>query len=66
MKAMVLNKICSLEENKAPLELANLKDPVPGDDEILVKSLSLWRLPYRAGQDRRKDFPAMPSSCSRP
>ncbi len=34
---MVLNKICSLEENKAPLELANLKDPVPGDNEILVK-----------------------------
>ena len=34
---MVLNKICSLEENKVPLELANLKDPVPGDNEILVK-----------------------------
>lgn len=37
MKAMVLNKICSLEENKNPLELMNLPDPVPGDKEILMK-----------------------------
>jgi propanol-preferring alcohol dehydrogenase len=37
MKAMVLNKLCSLEENKIPLELANLPDPVPGEKEILVK-----------------------------
>jgi propanol-preferring alcohol dehydrogenase len=37
MKAMVLNKLCSLEENKTPLELANLPDPVPGEKEILVK-----------------------------
>jgi len=37
MKAMVLNKICSLAENKSPLEMANLPDPVPGEKEILVK-----------------------------
>jgi len=37
MKAMVLNKLCSLEENKTPLELVNLPDPVPGEKEILVK-----------------------------
>ena len=37
MKAMVLNKLCSLEENKAPLELINLPDPVPGEKEILVR-----------------------------
>ena len=37
MKAMVLNKICSLEENKNPLELTNLPDPVPGEKEILVR-----------------------------
>ena len=36
MKAMVLNKICSLKENKNPLELVNLPDPVPGEKEILV------------------------------
>jgi len=36
MKAMVLNKICSLKENKNPLELVNLPNPVPGEKEILV------------------------------
>jgi propanol-preferring alcohol dehydrogenase len=37
MKAMVLNKLCNLEENKTPLELVSLPDPVPGEKEILVK-----------------------------
>jgi propanol-preferring alcohol dehydrogenase len=37
MKAMVLNKLCRLEENKTPLELTDLPDPVPGEKEILVK-----------------------------
>lgn len=37
MKAMVLNKICSLKENKNPLKLMDLPDPVPGEKEILVK-----------------------------
>ncbi len=37
MKAMVLNEICSLKENKNPLELVNLPDPVPAEKEILVK-----------------------------
>jgi propanol-preferring alcohol dehydrogenase len=37
MKAMVLNKLCSLEENKTPLELVHLPDPVPGEKEILVR-----------------------------
>jgi len=37
MKAMVLNALCSVEENKAPLELRDLPDPVPGENEILVK-----------------------------
>lgn len=37
MKAMVLNKLCSLEKNKTPLELTDLPDPVPGEKEILVK-----------------------------
>jgi len=37
MKAMVLNKLCSLEENKTPLELMNLPNPVPGEKEILVR-----------------------------
>jgi hypothetical protein len=34
---MVLNKLGSLEENKTPLELTDLPDPVPGEKEILVK-----------------------------
>jgi propanol-preferring alcohol dehydrogenase len=37
MKAMVLNKLASLEQNKAPLELVTLPDPVPGENEILIK-----------------------------
>jgi propanol-preferring alcohol dehydrogenase len=37
MKAMILNKLCNLEEDQAPLELVNLPDPVPGEKEILVK-----------------------------
>jgi len=37
MKAMVLNRITSLEEDKNPLEMVNLPDPVPKDNEILVK-----------------------------
>ncbi|MCI0697778.1 zinc-dependent alcohol dehydrogenase family protein [candidate division KSB1 bacterium] len=37
MKAMVLNQLCSLEENHTPLALADLPDPVPIDNEILIK-----------------------------
>jgi len=37
MKAMVLNDICDLSENKKPLELVDLPDPVPGNKEILIK-----------------------------
>jgi propanol-preferring alcohol dehydrogenase len=37
MKAMVLNAICNLNENKVPLELADLPIPVPHTREILVK-----------------------------
>jgi propanol-preferring alcohol dehydrogenase len=40
MKAMVLNKLCSLEENKTPLELIDLPTPVPREKEILVKVLA--------------------------
>ena len=34
---MVLNTLCSLEENKTPLELTDLPNPVPAEKEILVK-----------------------------
>lgn len=37
MKAMVLKGICTLEEEQAPLHLAELPRPVPGKGEILVK-----------------------------
>jgi propanol-preferring alcohol dehydrogenase len=37
MKAMVLNEICDLEANPAPLQLMELPDPVPAGDEIRVK-----------------------------
>lgn len=37
MKAMVLSKICSIEENKNPLEMIDLPLPEPSENEILVK-----------------------------
>ena len=37
MKAMVLNKICNMKENKNPLVMMDQPDPVPGDNDILVK-----------------------------
>jgi propanol-preferring alcohol dehydrogenase len=37
MKAMVLHKICSIQENTTPLQLVDLPDPFPGDREILIK-----------------------------
>ncbi|MBI5187923.1 MAG: zinc-dependent alcohol dehydrogenase family protein [Nitrospirae bacterium] len=37
MKAMVLNKICKLEENQSPLELVELPGLSPEENEILVK-----------------------------
>ncbi len=37
MKALVLNELCSLEKNPAPLELMELPVPVSKGDEILVK-----------------------------
>ncbi|MBC8553688.1 MAG: zinc-dependent alcohol dehydrogenase family protein [Candidatus Brocadiales bacterium] len=37
MKAMILKKLGSISDNKTPLELAVLPDPVPGETEILVR-----------------------------
>ena len=37
MKAMVLKGISSFRENKAPLNLVDMPEPVPGEGEILVK-----------------------------
>ena len=37
MKAMILNNISRFQDNKTPLEMADLPDPVPGNGEILVK-----------------------------
>ncbi len=37
MKAMVLNRICRLPEERSPLSLVDLPVPVPGDEEVLVK-----------------------------
>jgi alcohol dehydrogenase, propanol-preferring len=37
MKAMVLNKLCNLKENKTPLDLMELPVPLPGEREILLK-----------------------------
>jgi len=37
MKAMLLNRISSLRENREPLQMIDLPDPIPGEGEILVK-----------------------------
>lgn len=37
MKAMVLNQIGPLEQNKTPLSLATLPDPQPKDNEVLIQ-----------------------------
>ena len=37
MKAMVLKRLCSLSDNKSPLELATLPRPEPRSAEVLVK-----------------------------
>jgi propanol-preferring alcohol dehydrogenase len=37
MKAMLLKKLGSFSENKAPLELTSMPDPVPGETEVLVR-----------------------------
>ena len=37
MRALVLRGICNLSENRTPLELVELPDPVPRDNEILVR-----------------------------
>jgi propanol-preferring alcohol dehydrogenase len=37
MKAMLLNKIYNLNENITPLEMTDIPQPVPSNDEILVK-----------------------------
>ncbi|MBN2538764.1 MAG: alcohol dehydrogenase catalytic domain-containing protein, partial [Deltaproteobacteria bacterium] len=37
MKAMILKTISRFQDNKTPLEIVDLPDPVPGDGELLVK-----------------------------
>lgn len=37
MKAMVIDRICDLKEEKEPLKLVEMPVPVPRDDEVLVK-----------------------------
>ena len=37
MKAMVIDRICNLKEDKEPLRLIDMPPPVPNDNEILVK-----------------------------
>ena len=37
MKAMILNSITDLEKNQEPLALVNVPEPVPGDNEVLLK-----------------------------
>ena len=40
MKALILPQIVNLADNAQPLQLATLPDPVPRENEILVKVLA--------------------------
>ena len=40
MKAMVMREICNLNENKHPLELRDVPEPTPGENELLVRVLT--------------------------
>ena len=37
MKAMVLKSISNIRENRTPLTLVDMPEPVPGEKEILIK-----------------------------
>lgn len=37
MKAMILKELGSISENKVPLELTDLPEPVPGETDLLIK-----------------------------
>lgn len=37
MKAMILNRITDLRENKSPLELVDIAAPVPNEGEVLIR-----------------------------
>jgi propanol-preferring alcohol dehydrogenase len=37
MKAMILNQLCAIADNKNPLVLVDMPDPVPRVNEILIK-----------------------------
>jgi propanol-preferring alcohol dehydrogenase len=40
MRAMVLERLASLQENPHPLRLMELPDPVPGEGEVLIRVLA--------------------------
>jgi propanol-preferring alcohol dehydrogenase len=40
MKAMVMTKICDLNQNKSPLEMRDVPKPAPAEYELLVKVLT--------------------------
>ncbi len=37
MKAMILERVCNLEQEKFPLTLSQLPDPVPAENDIVIK-----------------------------
>jgi propanol-preferring alcohol dehydrogenase len=40
MKALLLNRISDLKEKDSPLDLADIPEPVPAENELLVKVLA--------------------------
>lgn len=64
MKAMVLNKICMLSDNRRPLTFSDMPTPTPQDGEILVKvsacGVCHTELDEIEGRTLPPEFPVIP------
>ena len=46
MKAMILNRVCDLRENRDPLALGELPAPVPGEKDAFTQAIALHEIPH--------------------
>jgi len=64
MKAMALKKVTNLLENRQPLSMVHLPDPIPGENEILVKisacGVCHTELDEIEGRTKPPRFPVVP------
>jgi len=64
MKAMILKSITDIDLNSEPLIMSDMPDPVPGDDEVLVKvaacGICHTELDEIEGRTPPRQFPVIP------